>query len=108
MKTAITITAFTIAVFLLFSDTKITFNPFSIQVQNWIRGIGCLMIIVGIALIPVGNHVKSYNEGLKSGANIGVQSLLQVMQQRGLISEHVAEELYNAVAYEQETEETNP
>ena len=58
-----------LVVFILTSTMKITFNPFKIQFQSLMLGVGCVIVMVGISLII--NH--SINSGFKIGKIQGVE-----------------------------------
>lgn len=52
-----------IVVFLFLYDTTISFNPFKIEFHAIEKGIGWLLVLIGITLISHHHYNEGYNDG---------------------------------------------
>ena len=52
-------------IFLVISNTQITFKPFSISLPYWHRAISIFLISIGIWLYNIGEYRKGYEAGIE-------------------------------------------
>lgn len=74
MKTIIIVIVAVLA-FMYISGLQISFKPFGIQLPYWHRGLGLLLIVIGLILFNVGEYAAGYSKGLEKGIEITIDKI---------------------------------
>jgi uncharacterized integral membrane protein len=72
----------TIILFLIVSNTKITFKPFSIKVDNPLMGIAIIFFVFGLAFFKVSVSRASYIKGFTEGAETMTEECIKILKEK--------------------------
>lgn len=76
-KTLIIGSILLVLMFFYVGKTEISFNPFNIQIQCWWKGLGAVLIIIGVVLITSANLKEGYEDGYKEGYKKGIENTIK-------------------------------
>lgn len=80
MKINLIISAVVFLVALLYiGHLHISIKPFSVSLPYWHRSVGVLLMLVGIYVFSIGEHVSGYIKGLKDGEN----DVIEILNEKG-------------------------
>lgn len=57
--------------------TEISFNPFYIRMNDWLQGVGCLLITVGVVMIQIDARRIGYKEAQEDVSELLEDRLLK-------------------------------
>lgn len=58
-----------IAALLYIGHLQVSIKPFSVSFPYWHRSLGVLLMIIGVYVFSIGEHISGYTKGLNDGAD---------------------------------------
>lgn len=76
MKVYLIISAAVFVLALLYiGHLHISIKPFSISLPFWHRSVGILLLVIGVYVFSIGEHVTGYKKGFDEGADKAIEIL---------------------------------
>lgn len=58
-----------VAALLYIGHLQVSIKPFSVSFPYWHRSLGVLLMIIGVYVFSIGEHISGYTKGLNDGAD---------------------------------------
>lgn len=78
---AIVIVLFIVMLFTV-GDLKITFNPFTVKMPNYINLIGFVLLMIGFVIIRTNDHNKALKQGFDNGVEMYEKAIKEIITEK--------------------------